>query len=189
MKKIILAASAFMISSGGLLSAAVLTFSGNTAGQPSYLRTTTAGSESSQSVPYAVYNVTVDQAGSYDFSTESTESVQFDTFISLYTPTFDAANSETNWQISNDDATANYLDGSAFSFSLNPGTNYAFVVTGFLGGASPDAGAFTATITGPGTASALAIPEPSSSLAGFLSAGIGFAFCSRRMAWKKRSSL
>lgn len=187
MNRFILATSAAALASGGALSAAVVNFSGDTTGQSRFFRTTETGFESSQEVPYQVYSFTVDVSGTYDFGVVSGSPV-FDTFISLYTPAFNPADSETNWLISNDDATGNSDDGSAFSYSLDAGTSYAFVVTGYLGAGAPDEGAFDASISGPGNATVTAVPEPGSALAGVLSAGLGFAFCSRRKAWRKRSS-
>lgn len=178
-----------MLATGGMSSAAVVAFSGDTTGQPTFFRTTEFGSQSSQEVPYKVYNLSVDTSGSYTLGAVSTGPTIFDTFASLYAQPFNPADSETNWLISNDDATSNFADGSEFSFNLDAGTNYAFVVTGLLGAGAPDEGAFSASVSGPGTAIVTAVPEPGSALAAVVFSGLGFAFCSRRKAWKKRTSL
>ncbi len=188
MTRTLLATSVAMLATGGALTASVVTLSGDTTGQPTFFRTTETGFESSQDVPYTVYNITVDASGSYIFGVVSTGSPGFDTFLSLYDVAFDPAASETNWLISNDDATSDFTDGSAFSFNLDPGSIYALVVTGYLGAGAPDEGAFSANLSGPGAITATAVPEPGSALTGLLSAGLGFAFCTRRKAWRNRAS-
>lgn len=186
MYKLLLTTTAALLAAAESLSAALVNFSGDTTGRSVFFRTTESGFVSSQDVPFLAFSVLVDLTGSYDFAAQATGSPGFDTFISLYTPNFDPANSDTNWLISNDGALPT---SSAFSYSLNAGTSYTFVMTGFLGAGAPDEGPFSATVSGLGTAAVAAIPEPSSALTGILSAGLGFAFCSRRKSWKKRTAL
>lgn len=187
MKGFIPSTIAMLLVSNAVSSAAVSAVTGDTSGMPTYIRTTVSGFASSQAVPYMLYTVSVNVSGSYTFGVIANNPALFDTFESLYNSPFNPADSESNWLASNDDASANSADGSELSFNLNAGTGYSFVVTGFLGGGSPDEGIFTANISGPGPVTISAVPEAGSTLAGILSAGLGFAYCSRRKAWKKTS--
>lgn len=188
MKNFLLIAS-FLSATGGFLSAASVSISGDTTGGAAFNRPTVTGALSSQNgVPYAQFNVTVALSGIYTFSVAADNPISFDTFTHLYGPGFDPLDPETNFLTANDDATANPNDGSSFTYELDAGSSYVFLVDGFLGAGSPDAGAFSGTISGPGSLSVTAVPEPGSALASLLSVGVGVAFCTRRRAWKKSSS-
>jgi hypothetical protein len=169
----------------GFLSAAVVNISGNTTGGPTFTRTTETGFLSSQSgVPYAQYNVIVDTPGIYTFSVAAINPVFYDTFIHLYETSFNPADPENNFLAANDDFTGDPTDGSSLGFNLAAGSNYVFLVDGLFGEGSPDEGAFSGTIGGPGTASVTAVPEPSAGLAAMVSVVFGIAFCGRRRASK-----
>lgn len=184
MKVFIPSTLALLLASSSASSAAAFAMTGDTRAVPTFIRTTESGFASSQKVPYLLYNVMVNVSGAYTFGVVATGPATFDTFESLYSSPFNPTDSENNWLASNDDAGTNPDDGSELSFNLAAGTPYSFVVTGFLGGGSPDAGTFTAGISGPGTVKVTAVPEASTSIAGVMSAGLLFAFCSRRKAWR-----
>jgi hypothetical protein len=128
-------------------------------------------------VRYNSYGFTVSTPGSYTF--QSTAVDNWDNYTFLYQKAFNPASPLTGYVTGNDDFIPNTpTSGSEFTTNLDPGTNYFFVTTGFNNG---DFGAFTNTITGVGTASAIAstsVPEPATIL-GTLAA-FGYGAYSRR---------
>jgi hypothetical protein len=136
----------------------------------------TALSAVGTAVPYSAFGFTVSDPGSYTFQSTATSPTNWDNFTVLYQKTFNPANPLINAVISNDDNPTIGLSG--FTIALDPSTNYFLVTTGFGNG---DFGAFTNTITGVGTATAIAttaVPEPATIL-GTLTA-VGYGVYSRR---------
>jgi hypothetical protein len=141
-------------------SSATISYTGNTAGQPTWNRTTTGSPPSSLSsvgtaVNYSVQSFTLDTAGLYSFL----NSASYDAYAHLYQNSFNPLAQFTNVLIADDDS-AGRTD-SAFSYNLTTGVNYLFVSSAFSNGNS---GAFTATIIGPGNISLAgaptSVPEP-----------------------------
>lgn len=154
-------------------------FTGDTTGSPTLERPFENGSNPPFSVsdgdyPYDVLAFTVTVSGSYSLLLESSD---FDTFLGLYSGNFDPSAPLVNALIYNDDGGAG--TNSLINYSLNTGTSYFAVVTGF---GTDDFGPYTLTIRGPGSAVA-GVPEPSTwamMLIGF--GAIGVAMRRRRMS-------
>lgn len=123
-------------------------------------------------VPYSVLQFTVDLGGSYIFSSQGVTPTNWDNYTFLYVTSFSAASPLTNAVTGNDDNPSIGLSG--FTSTLVAGTNYFFVTTGF---SNTNAGAFSNSITGPGSIIS-DIPEPSSVL--LLSGGLAL------VAWRAR---
>jgi hypothetical protein len=142
--------------------AATFTYSGNTTGAPTWNRPNagtppTVLDSVTTAVPYNIFRFTVNVAGSYSFNSSS----PYDNYGFLYQGSFNPTSPLTNVIIGNDDS-SNILNTSldyGFSTSLNTGTNYFLVSTGFRNG---DFGAFTTTIDGLGSVSPVtaSVPEP-----------------------------
>lgn len=131
----------------------IVTLTGNTTGGPTYNRTFSDFSDYSpngEGVSYRTHEITVDMDGDYSFVATG---LGFDTFAFLYEGSFDATAPFINGLAGNDDAIS--LNTSGFEATLNPGTTYVFVMTGFD---SEESGVYSLTIAGPGLISA--IPEP-----------------------------
>ncbi len=152
----VLAAAALPLSA----SAGSLSLTGDTTGAPTFLRTTVTGALSAYTVPYQAYVFTVSQDGLYDFTLSATDPSVFDTFLHLYSGSFDPAAADLNFLRANDDRTFNSPElGSALTgVSLASASTYYLVADGFL---PSDYGAYTASVSGPGNISASAVPEPS----------------------------
>jgi hypothetical protein len=139
-------------------SAGTLVINGDTTGDPTYNRLLTTTSLSAVGVanPYEVTSFTVGANGSY---TVALDSLDFDTFVSLYSPTFTPGNPLANVLAVDDDGGPGF--NSLITFSLTAGVNYLAVATGFD---PSDFGAYTMTINGPGEVlpAAPAVPEPAS---------------------------
>ena len=134
-------------------------FSGNTTGLPTFNRTTEPGDALSSfgtEVSYYSLPFTVGLSGNYNLTLNATDPVSYDTFLHLYSGSFNPASPLDNFFAANDDAPGGNLFGSALSgVSLVAGNSYYFVADGF---GNSDNGAFNATISGPGIVS---VPEPS----------------------------
>jgi hypothetical protein len=125
-------------------------------------------------VHYNTLSFAVTAAGSYDFLSVATRG--WDNFLALYTPSFNPAAGLGNLVALNDDFGG--TGTSAFTFSLTTGTNYVLVTTGYE---NSDVGAFTNTITGPGSVITGAVPEPASyALMALGLAAIGFVSLKRK---------
>jgi len=95
-------------------------------------------------VSYDVYGpFTVDASGSYTI--DSTQS--FDGYIFVYETAFDPLDQTTNFVAGDDDGPGG-IGTSQIMTTLNTGTEYYIVTTGFSAG---DFGTYTSAITGPGT--------------------------------------
>lgn len=108
-------------------------------------------------VPYRVFQFAVDLTGSYSIQTSSNTPPGWDSFSFLYQNSFNASAPLSNILAGNDDNPNLGLTG--FTRTLNAGTTYFYVMTGF---ANTDQGSFTTTITGPGNP--FPTPEPSAML-------------------------
>lgn len=154
------------------------TYGGDTTGKPTYNRAFADFSGLSgfgQNVNYDALSFTVTASGTYDFTSIADG---WDNFLFLYGPSFNPAAPLTNGLIGNDDSGG--IGTSAFSFALTAGSAYVLVTTGFEGGV--DFGAYTNTITGPGSVVTAAVPEPETYALMVLGlAGIG-AWARRRRA-------
>ncbi len=141
-----------------------VTFTGDTTGRPTYNRTLageppTGLSLVGTAVRYTLTQLTVSASGSYVFQSIAA----YDNFTSLYINSFNPAAPLTNALVSNDDNPSVGMSG--FTISLTAGTNYFFINTSF---ANSNFGAYTSTITGPGTitigGAPGAVPEPATLL-------------------------
>jgi PEP-CTERM motif len=127
-------------------------------------------------VHYNALSFAVSTSGSYDFL--SLAAAGWDNFLALYTPSFSPAAGLGNLVALNDDFPGAGIGTAGFTFALTSGTNYVLVTTGF---GNNDVGAFTNTITGPGSVIPSAIPEPGSyALMALGMLAIGFASLKRK---------
>lgn len=140
--------------------AAAATFTGTTVGGPTYNRTLSGSPPTDLSivgtdVAYDVVAFTVDQAGDYDFLMTGLDPDLWDTFLALYSGSFDPSAPLANVLVANDDFNGD-IGLSGFTFGLTTGVNYFAIATGF---ANSSQGRYSLEISGPGTVSA-PIPEP-----------------------------
>ena len=143
---------------------AAQTFSGaTTLTSPTYNRVLSGVPPTSLSgvgtaVHYQTVGFTVGATGSYVFQMSAIAPVNWDTFLTLYTGSFNPASPLTNAVAANDDNPTIGLSG--FTTNLSTGTSYFAVATGF---SNTDVGTYSLAITGPGVvtfAGAPAVPEP-----------------------------
>jgi len=139
-----------------------LIFSGDTSGGNPFNRPTEAGdalSDIGTAVPYFAEAFTVGLNGNYSVSVQANNPASFDTFIHLYSGSFDPSSPLNNLVGANDDQLNGYPEyGSGFnSQPLIAGNSYILVIDGF---GNLDSGPFSANISGPG--SITPVPEPSS---------------------------
>lgn len=159
--KLFILAGSIISLAGAPLFGGTLSFSGNTAGGNLYNRPTESGdslSDVGTAVPYVIQAFTVGLTGNYNFSTIANNPSVYDTFVHLYSGSFNPASPLSGLIVANDDmVNGNPNAGSGFTAQpLTSGGAYYYVVNGF---GNSDAGSFTASITGPGSISA--VPEPS----------------------------
>lgn len=130
--------------------------SGDTTNSPTYNRALSDFSGLSAvgtAVHYDTYTFTVATAGDYIFNTTAT----FDSFVFLYEGSFNPADATANGVKGNDDIILGSKNSaSGFEVSLNAGTTYIYVTTGFD---LPDYGAYSTTILGPAATLAAPVPE------------------------------
>jgi hypothetical protein len=155
------------------------TFTGTTVGGPLWNRPEegappTALSLLGTAVPYSVQQLQTDLTAPYTFLDTSTSPLDWDNYTFLYRDGFDAGSPLAQVLIGNDDF--GLVGVSGFTFVLEAGVDYFFVTTGRTNG---DAGAFSATITGP-TAVSL-VPEPSTLAGLFWLGGLGALAARRRV--------
>jgi hypothetical protein len=143
--------------------AAVVTFTGSTAGGPTYDRldlpkdpatlAESLGGPSSTgtAVNYSTYTFSIATAGTYSFTTAGA----FDTMNFLYSGVFNPAAPSAGALKGNDDLVSG-IGTSGFSLSLAAGT-YSFVTTSFLNG---QGGVFSNSINGAGPVTTIAAPTP-----------------------------
>ncbi len=153
--------------------AATFTYGGTTTGAPTWIRPNDNGpnpptSVSNNTVNYSSFGFTVNTADNYVFQSTA----NFDNYTFLYKNAFNPilGNELNNIVIGNDDNANAGLSG--FTTTLNPGTNYYFVTTGFD---NTQSGNFSNTITGAGNVSSIstAVPEPATILGTLAAFGYG----------------
>jgi hypothetical protein len=159
----------------GVAEAGVITFAGNTTGQPTWQRATSGYPPvglSSSTPPYEAWLFSVDLAGSYQMEITV---AGWDTYLHLYQHSFNPTSQFTNILAGDDDSGVGLL--SLISYSLNPGTQYTLVVSGFGSGSS---GPYTAEIRGPGNIELgnVVIPEPTTAV--LIAAGLTSIWFLRR---------
>ena len=151
---LIAAAALFAFSAPAAADTVVVT--GDTTGAPTYNRpfTTTTLSGVGVDNPYETTSFTVSAAGIYTLALNSDE---FDTFLSLYSGSFDPDNALSNLLAVDDDGGTGV--NSLISFSLVAGTTYLAVATGYD---VDDFGEYALTLDGPGTITVdgAVVPEP-----------------------------
>lgn len=147
-----------------------VSFMGTTTGGPTWNRPvandnnppTPPASIIGTAVRYSVTQLSVGASGSYVFQSVATNPVNWDNYTFLYQNSFNPTAQFTNVLIGNDDNPTVGLSG--FTTNLTAGINYFFINTGY---ANTSFGAYTSTISGPGTISiggAPAVPEPATLL-------------------------
>lgn len=124
-------AVAALAATTGMAMANVVVFNGDTTGGPTYNRVLSGSPPTGLSgvgtaVHYQVVPVYTDFTGSVNFEITSGG---FDTFMSLYSGSFNSGNALADIVIADDDAGAGSL--SLFAASLTGGAQYYVVVTGF----------------------------------------------------------
>jgi PEP-CTERM motif len=122
----------------------IVTFTGSTASDPTFVRPLEDLSGSSATTTrYNAYTFSVSASGNYNITSTGT----YDTFAVLYSPSFSAGAPLTNAVVANDDVISGPFTTSGFGVSLVQGVSYTLVNTGFL---PTSAGAFVTTIAGAG---------------------------------------
>lgn len=122
-------------------------------------------------VSFNQFSFTVSAAGEYSFLTTAV----FDSFVFIYSPSFDPGSSLTNALIGNDDLLGTTTSG--FVTYLDADTPYVLVVTGYEGF---EYGQHSTTIGGPGTVTVTAVPEPETYA--LMVVGLGVVGLARRRA-------
>ncbi|MEP0914727.1 PTPA-CTERM sorting domain-containing protein [Leptolyngbya sp. GB1-A1] len=140
-----------------------LTFSGTTAGQPTWNRPVQNGSNAptalsaiGTNVPFSTFGFTVDTTGLYNFLSVGTDPAGWDNYTFLYQGDFNPTQPLTNVLRGNDDFPG--IGVSGFNdVSLVSGLNYFLITTGFD---NSNAGRFDNTISGVGNISEIGNPQP-----------------------------
>jgi PEP-CTERM motif len=185
MKKIVTLA---LLMSAALVSpanAGTTVFTGNTTGAPTYNRPLagtppTVLSAVGTAVRYVVTPFTVSVSGNYNFF----NATAYDSYLGIHRNAFTPANGLLNAIAYNDDFNGT-LDGGFSNLALLAGVSYFAISTGFD---SPDFGAFSLTVSGPGNivgggvGGGGGVPEPATwAMLIFGFAGIGAALRRRRL--------
>ena len=118
---------------------------------------------------YTAYAFTASVSGAHTFTTRG----GFDTFVVLYDEPFQPAAALFNALIANDGLSAASFTVSGFSFGLQAGRQYSYVVTGFD---NDEFGAYTTTIESPEVPVVPGVPEPAT----WASVAIGLLAATRR---------
>ena len=162
------ASSAADYTFSGLLTATSPKFNRPVAGAPP-----TSLSGTGTAVNYAQLLFTVGTSGTYIFTSASvlTPAPTDDSFAVLYLGALNPTSPLKNALIADDDSGAGAQ--ARFSYSLTAGTTYGYVTTTFSNGVT---GTFSNLISGPGTVTTQAVPEPAS----FAALGLGAVALLRR---------
>lgn len=120
-------------------------------------------------VSFNQFSFTVSATGTYSFLTTAA----FDSFIFIYSPSFNPGSPLTNALVGNDDLLGTTTSG--FVVDLTAGTPYVLVTTGYE---SFEYGQYSTTIGGPGAVSA--VPEPETYA--LMTLGLGVVALGRRRA-------
>jgi hypothetical protein len=137
----------------GLAVAGSASYSGTNVGGDLWDRPVGAGPSISGLGPvaYSVQAFTVSASGAYDLT-----SVQdYDGYIHLYANSFDAGDQLANLLAGNDDGAGGIGTSDLLGRTLNAGTTYFLVTSGFAAG---DEGTFTNTISGIGDVTIIPAP-------------------------------
>jgi hypothetical protein len=126
----------------------VTSFTGTTTlSDPTFNRgltgTTYTASGTGTAVHYQTHTFTVSVTGSYTFTLCTGG---FDSYLHIYTNSFNPVSPATNFLVADDDGAA-CGSGSEATVTLTAGTTYVFVATGF---SNTDVGSYTVTFAGPG---------------------------------------
>ncbi len=165
--------------------ASVFTYQGDTTNQRSWRRvapgnppTLISGEKDGNlgmSVPYSVFDFTVDQSGSYTISglSEATppQNTPWDIFLALYQNSFNPNQQLTNVLVANTTTNSGTV---AFRQQLNAGQEYFLVTTGRR---VSDFGVFNNTISGSGRI--VAVPESDSMSAMLMTVGVALLLSKR----------
>jgi hypothetical protein len=128
-------------------------FGSTTLGDPTYNRVLsgippTGLSAVGTDVHYYTFAFEVTASGGYDFLLTGDTPAGWDTFLTIYTGSFDSSAALTNALAANDDFPTIGISGFT-GLGLLAGTSYVAVITGFD---NDDVGAWSLNIAGPGTA-------------------------------------
>jgi hypothetical protein len=164
--------------------AATLTYSETTTGAPTWIRptagnppTTTANNLNQNAIPYSVLEFSVGTAGNYDFTSTVAPTTPFNNFTALYRNSFNSTTPLANIIIANNNK-GGVVGVSGFNnVALATNTNYFFVTTGSN---NSNFGNFTNTISGQGSVTAAAVPEPATILGTLAAFGYG-VYTKRKM--------
>lgn len=169
MKKTILAVALMALSAAS--QANVVTFSGDTTGEPTWNRPILSGPDLSgvgTAVPYQATSFSVSTSNLYSMEIIAAAS-GFDTYLHLYENSFNPLDQLTNLLAGDDDSGAGLLS-LINAAPLTAGSTYWLVVSGFD---NSDYGSYTAQLSGEGT---ISVPEPASlALMGLGLAGLAAA--------------
>jgi hypothetical protein len=138
---------------------------GDTTGHPTYNRVIAGGepyglSGVGTAVPYEVKPFSVATTGAYDFLVYGIDPEAWDTYLTVYTGSFNPNAATDNVVGANDDYPTIGISGLS-DLALTAGTNYFAVISGY---GNTDFGQYSLEIAGPGTitmgVAAAAVPEP-----------------------------
>jgi hypothetical protein len=179
-------AIALLVLSATSVFADTVTFTGTTVGGPMWNRPvqgtppTPPPSGVGTAVRYSVTQLTVSLTGTYTFQCTGTSPAAWDNYTFMYQNSFNPASQFTNVLIGNDDNPTIGLSG--FSLTLNVGTTYFFIVTGF---ANADAGAWSTVASGQGTITVGGGPGPVPEPMSLLLLGTGLAGVAAKLRRRK----
>jgi hypothetical protein len=164
-------------------------FTGNTTGGPIFNRPLANGNNAptalsgvGTTVRYTVTPFTVSVSGNYSFNAVAANPATYDNYLGIHRNSFNPASPLVNAVAYNDDFTGGIGSSGFAALALLAGVSYFAINTGFD---TPDFGAYTLTISGPGNivggGVAPGVPEPATwAMMIFGFAGIGAALRRRR---------